>query len=70
MTFISRNMGTARLGIALIVFLLYGLAIAVLVNSEIPAGNKDVLMLLLGNLGPLMGAIGGYYYRAQREAGS
>ncbi len=70
MTFITQNMGTARLGIALIVFLLYGLAIAVLVNSEIPAGKKDVLMLLLGNLGPLMGAIGSYYYRAQREAGS
>lgn len=62
MTFATRNIGAARVGIALIVLVLYGVAVAVLVNVEIPQANKDVLMLLLGNLGPLLGAIGGYYF--------
>jgi ABC-type multidrug transport system permease subunit len=62
MTTATRNVGAARVGIALIVLVLYGVAVAVLVNVQIPAANKDVLMLLLGNLGPLLGAIGGYYF--------
>ncbi|WP_426805372.1 hypothetical protein [Stenotrophomonas sp. SrG] len=62
MTFATRNIGAARIGIALIVMVLYGVAVAVLVNVEIPQANKDVLMLLLGNLGPLMGAIGQHYF--------
>lgn len=64
MTFATRNIGAARIGIALIVMVLYGLAVAVLVNVQIPEANKDVLMLLLGNLGPLMGAIGQHYFTA------
>ncbi|AVO23646.1 hypothetical protein [Xanthomonas phage XPP1] len=63
-----RNIGVARFGIAIFVMLLYGLALAVLMRVETPATNKDVLMLLLGNLGPLLGAIGGHYFtpRAMR----
>lgn len=41
MTFATRNIGAARMGIALIVFVLYGLAVAVLINAEIPQANKD-----------------------------
>lgn len=69
MTFATRNIGAARMGIALIVFVLYGLAVAVLINAEIPQANKDVLMLLLGNLGPLLGAIGQHYFNAERRRG-
>lgn len=67
MTFSSRNIGAARIGVALIVLILYGLAIAVLVQVQIPESNRDVLMLLLGNLGPLLGAIGGYYFNTQTK---
>lgn len=70
MTFATRNIGAARLGIALIVFVLYGVAVAVLVNAQIPDGNKEVLMLLLGNLGPLLGAIGGHYFMPTNRRGS
>lgn len=69
MTFATRNIGAARVGIALIVLVLYGVAVAVLVNVEIPQANKDVLMLLLGNLGPLLGAIGGYYFNISGRRG-
>lgn len=70
MTFATRNIGAARVGIALIVLVLYGVAVAVLVNVEIPQANKDVLMLLLGNLGPLLGAIGGYYFNISNRRGA
>lgn len=69
MTFASRNIGAARMGIALIVLVLYGVAVAVLVNVEIPASNKDVLMLLLGNLGPLLGGISGHYFMPSNRRG-
>lgn len=69
MTFATRNIGAARLGIALIVFVLYAVAVAVLVNAQIPEGNKEVLMLLLGNLGPLLGAIGGHYFMPSGRRG-
>ncbi|QIO88476.1 hypothetical protein G9274_002161 [Stenotrophomonas rhizophila] len=67
MTFATRNIGAARIGIALIVLVLYGLAIAILVNIEIPQANKDVLMLLLGNLGPLLGSIGSHYFNSHSK---
>ncbi len=70
MTWARRNIGAARVGIALIVLTLYGVAVAVLVNVEIPASNKDVLMLLLGNLGPLLGAIGGHYFMPTNRRGA
>lgn len=70
MTWATRNVGSARVGIALIVLVLYGLAVGVMVNVEIPQANKDVLMLLLGNLGPLLGAIGGYYFNIPSRRGS
>lgn len=70
MTFATRNIGAARIGIALIVLMLYGLALAVLINIEVPPANKDVLMMLLGNLGPLLGAIGGYYFNISNRRGS
>lgn len=69
MTFASRNIGAARMGIALIVLVLYGVAVAVLVNVEIPQANQNVLMLLLGNLGPLLGAIGGHYFMPSNRRG-
>lgn len=70
MTFATRNIGAARMGIALIVLVLYAVAVAVLVNAEIPKANKDVLMLLLGNLGPLLGAIGQHYFTTSNRRGS
>lgn len=66
----ARNTATARLGIALFVLVLYGVAIAVLVNVEIPPANKDVLLLLLGNLGPLLGGVAGYYFNIPSRRGA
>lgn len=68
MTTEPRNIGVARFGIAILVMILYGLSLAVLMQAEMPATNKDVLMLLLGNLGPLLGSIGSHYFtpRAMR----
>lgn len=70
MTFATRNIGAARVGIALIVLVLYGVAVAVLVNVEIPPANKEVLMMMLGNLGPLLGAIGSHYFNTNRRGSS
>lgn len=67
MTFTSRNVGAARFGIALIVLVLYGAAVAVLVNVQIPDGNKDLLNFLLGGLSTLIGAIGGYYFNVANK---
>jgi len=67
MTFATRNIGAARIGIALIVLVLYGVAVAIMVNIEIPQANKDVLMLLLGNLGPLLGNIGSHYFNSPNK---
>ncbi|NIJ86979.1 hypothetical protein [Xanthomonas arboricola] len=62
MTTARRSVGVARLGIALIVLTLYGISVAVLVNAAIPQENKDPLMLLLGNLGPAIGAVMAHYF--------
>lgn len=58
----TRNVGAARMGIALIVLMLYGLTIAILANVPIPAENKDAFMLLVGTLGPMMGGVVQYYF--------
>jgi len=55
------------MGIALIVFVLYGVSVAVLVNVPIPQENKDALMLLLGNLGPAIGAVMAHYFNDNRR---
>jgi hypothetical protein len=62
-----RSVGVARLGIALIVLMLYGVSVAVLVNAPIPQENKDALMLLLGNLGPAIGAVMAHYFNDSRR---
>ncbi|MCI2243800.1 hypothetical protein L3067_04155 [Xanthomonas sp. PPL568] len=67
MTTARRSVGVARMGIALIVLVLYGSAVAVLVNAAIPQENKDPLMLLLGNLGPAIGAVMAHYFNDNRR---
>jgi hypothetical protein len=62
-----RSVGVARMGIALIVLVLYGISVAVLVNAAIPEANKDPLMLLLGNLGPAIGAVMAHYFNDSRR---
>jgi len=67
MTIVRRSVGASRMGIALIVFVLYGVSVAVLVNVPIPQENKDALMLLLGNLGPAIGAVMAHYFNDNRR---
>lgn len=68
MTTATRNAGSSRMGIALIVMVLYGIAMAVLANVPIPEANKDAFMMLIGNLGPLTGGVVGYYFNISRRS--
>lgn len=62
MTWATRNIGAARAGIAIFVLFLQGIAMAALFVVEVPAGNKDMILMVIAGLSTLTGAIGGYYF--------
>lgn len=69
MTFATRNIGAARVGIAVLVLTMLGLAMAALVAVAIPAENKDSFGMLVGGLNNATGMVIGYFFGMTRRAG-
>lgn len=67
MSFATRNAGTSRTGIAIIVLVMYGTAIAIQAYVAIPAGNESGLNQLLGGLNNALGVVVGYFFNVQRR---
>ncbi|WP_125361833.1 hypothetical protein [Stenotrophomonas sp. 278] len=59
---LRRNVGTARIGLAILYSFQLGMAMAALLYVNVPEGNNDALMLLIGALVSNSGAIVGYYF--------
>lgn len=57
-----RNVGAARIGLAILYTFQLGMAMAALLYIHVPEGNKEALMLLIGALVSNSGAIVGYYF--------
>lgn len=62
MTFATRNVGAARIGLAILNVFLLGMCLAALLYVTVPDGNKEALMLLIGALVANNGGIVGYYF--------
>ncbi len=67
MSWASRNIGAARVGIAVMVLFLYGMAMAALATTLIPDGNRDAFSLLLGGLNNALGVVVGYWFNVSRS---
>lgn len=67
MTFATRNVGAARVGIAVMVLFLYGMAMAALAVIVLPDGNRDAFALLLGGLNNALGVVVGYWFNVSRS---
>ncbi|MGV6491367.1 hypothetical protein ACTUVK_000530 [Stenotrophomonas rhizophila] len=67
MTFATRNIGAARVGIAVLVLTMLGLAMAALVSVAIPAENKDSFSQLVGGLNNATGMVIGYFFGMTRR---
>lgn len=68
MTFASRNVGAARVGIATLILFMYGMAMAALIAAVIPAENRDAFALLLGGLNTALGGVVGYFFNIGRRS--
>jgi len=62
MSWARRNMGAGRIGIAILIMFLYGMAMAALVITQLPEGNRDAFALLLGGLNTALGGVVGYFF--------
>ncbi|HEP1207032.1 hypothetical protein HGQ62_01630 [Stenotrophomonas maltophilia] len=69
MTFATRNVGAARVGIAVLVLFLVGMAMAALVSISIPEANKDSFGMLIGGLNNATGMVIGYFFGMTRRPG-
>lgn len=67
MTFATRNIGAARIGLAILHVFLIGMAMAALLYVNVPEGNKEALMLLIGALVGSNGGIVSYYFGNQTK---
>jgi len=68
MTFATRNIGAARVGIAVMVLFMLGMAMAVLSSVVIPEQNKDSFSQLIGGLNNATGMVIGYFFGMTRRA--
>ena len=59
------NAETVRLCIVVTVFGLFFLCVVLLCVGTIPPANKELAMLLVGNIAALAGTIVGYYFVSQ-----
>lgn len=62
MTWAARNIGSAKVGIAVMILFWYGAAMAMMGWSAIPPENKDVFIVLVGGLNTALGGIVGYFF--------
>lgn len=70
MTFATRNVGTARAGLAILIVFLNGVIMAAMLAVEIPAANKDILLLLVGGLVNATGIVCGFYFASGKRGSS
>lgn len=70
MTWATRNVGAGRIGIAILILFLYGMAMAALVVSAIPEGNRDAFALLLGGLNTALGGVVGFFFNVATRSRS
>lgn len=71
MTWATRNVRTARIGVAVMILFLFGMAMAALLFAPVPESNKDAFMLLVGCLTTAIGHVCGYFFNvgARRSSG-
>ncbi|TMN18461.1 hypothetical protein [Pseudoxanthomonas sp. X-1] len=62
MSWAGRNAGAGRIGIAVLILFLYGMAMAALTGVTIPENNRDAFSLLLGGLNTALGGVVGYFF--------
>ena len=62
MTWATRNLGAGRVGIAVIILVMYGVAMTSLALNQIPEGNRDAFALLLGGLNTALGGVVGFFF--------
>lgn len=62
MTFARYTLAQARGGLAVLVIATNLIILAAMLGISIPAGNKDIVLLLVGGLVNLTGIVGGYYF--------
>lgn len=67
MTFATRNICAARVGIAVLVLFLLGMAMAALIAVAIPPENKDSFGMLIGGLNNATGMVIGYFFGMTRK---
>ncbi len=67
MTFAARNIGAARVGIAVMVLFMLAMAMAVLSAVVIPEQNKDSFSQLIGGLNNATGMVIGYFFGMTRS---
>ncbi|KRG47358.1 hypothetical protein P6166_04585 [Stenotrophomonas sp. HITSZ_GD] len=71
MSWATRNAGAGRIGIAVLILFMYGMAMAALITVAIPDSNRDAFSLLLGGLNTALGGVVGYFFNitSRRQAG-
>lgn len=62
MSWAEKNAGVARVGIAVMILFLYGMAMATMAFTAIPIENKDVFIVLVGGLNTALGGIVGFFF--------
>jgi len=65
----TRNVRTARVGIAILILFLYGMALASFVYAVIPEANKDIVVVLVGGLNTALGMVCGYFFNVGTRRG-
>jgi len=63
----ARNAGSSRTGIAILVLVMYGSAIAIQAYVAVPPGNESGLNQLLGGLNNALGVVVGFFFNVQRR---
>jgi len=62
MTFATRNAGAGRIGIAIFILFLFGMAMAALMWTVVPPENKEAFVMLVGGLNTALGGIIQFFF--------
>lgn len=65
MTWATRNVGAARVGIAVMVLFLYGMSLVALAMIPIPVENKEAFAVGFGGLNAALGMVAQHYFGAR-----
>lgn len=67
MTWATRNVRTARIGVAVMILFLFGMAMAALLFAPVPTENKDAFVMLIGGLNTALGGVCGYFFNVSQR---